>query len=365
MVAIIDTSAGQLRCSLFPEAAPIGVANFIGLADGSKDWINPVNHKRYQGVSLYDGTIFHRVIPGFMIQGGDPAGNGTGDPGYKFKNEVSSMLLFDRPGRLAYANSGPDTNGSQFFITEVATPHLNGNYTIFGQCDEPSVELVKQIARMPGNADDRPDHPIKINHITFADLEIASQIAQPHVNAPPAAVSNSPALSDSEASKVNADIAQTVDQLGGTWAAQCNAVNRAVRVESKGPLDGPGDCPNQVNAWFTNISGSKIDCKVIFHKGGIWDTTSGLDFALTPGQKVGGFLSPGGIWTCRADSGWVQYACFPHSEGFNACLGTVRWGSSPPGSGAGNASRNSSPPTQPQAKKPTTPPCPSPPCTAR
>ena len=141
--AIIETSVGSLTCTLFPDKAPIGVENFIGLANGTKDWKNPVSGSTKHGVPLYDGTIFHRVIPDFMIQGGDPAGNGTGDPGYKFKNEVSSDLLFDKPGRLAYANSGPDTNGSQFFITEVAVPHLNGNYTIFGQCDEASVALVK------------------------------------------------------------------------------------------------------------------------------------------------------------------------------------------------------------------------------
>jgi peptidyl-prolyl cis-trans isomerase A (cyclophilin A) len=166
--AIIDTTAGKMTCTLFPDKAPIGVANFIGLATGTRDWKNPVSGANKHGVPLYDGTIFHRVIPNFMIQGGDPAGNGSGDPGYKFKNEVSSDLLFDRPGRLAYANSGPDTNGSQFFITEVATPHLNGNYTIFGQCDDATVELVKQIARMATDPqNDRPFRPVKINHITI------------------------------------------------------------------------------------------------------------------------------------------------------------------------------------------------------
>lgn len=166
-VAIIDTTAGKLRCTLFPDKAPIGVANFIGLAEGTKDWINPVSHARKHGVPLYDGTIFHRVIPGFMIQGGDPAGSGMGDPGYKFKNETSPDLKFDRPGRLAYANAGPDTNGSQFFITEAAYPSLNGGYTIFGQCDPASVELVKQIARMGRDSNDRPYRPVKINHITI------------------------------------------------------------------------------------------------------------------------------------------------------------------------------------------------------
>lgn len=164
-VAIIDTSAGKLTCTLFPKQAPIGVENFIGLATGAKDWTSPVTHAKKHGVPLYDGTIFHRVIPEFMIQGGDPAGNGTGDPGYKFKNETSPDLTFNRPGRLAYANSGPDTNGSQFFITEVPYPSLNGGYTIFGQCDDASVELVKQIARMGRDGNDRPFRPIKINHI--------------------------------------------------------------------------------------------------------------------------------------------------------------------------------------------------------
>jgi cyclophilin family peptidyl-prolyl cis-trans isomerase len=165
--AIIETSVGNLTCTLFPDKAPIGVENFIGLANGTKDWKTVKGATRH-GVPLYDGTIFHRVIPEFMIQGGDPAGNGTGDPGYKFKNEVSSDLLFDRPGRLAYANSGPDTNGSQFFITEdvAHSRHLSGHYTIFGQCDDASVALVKQIARMASDpSNNRPFRPVKITHI--------------------------------------------------------------------------------------------------------------------------------------------------------------------------------------------------------
>jgi peptidyl-prolyl cis-trans isomerase A (cyclophilin A) len=165
--AIIDTTAGKLTCALFPDKAPIGVANFIGLARGTKDWTNPASGRKMHGVPLYNGTIFHRVIPNFMIQGGDPVGTGEGDPGYKFKNETSPDLQFDRPGRLAYANAGPDTNGSQFFVTEVPYPSLNGGYTIFGQCDDPSVELVKKIARMPRNGNDRPNDPPKITKITI------------------------------------------------------------------------------------------------------------------------------------------------------------------------------------------------------
>lgn len=171
--AIIDTTAGKMTCTLFPDKAPIGVANFIGLATGTKDWKNPVSGATKHGVPLYDGTIFHRVIPEFMIQGGDPAGTGSGaDPVKPFKNETSPDLLFDQPGRLAYANAGPGTNTSQFFITEVAFTGqqgkmLNGNYTIFGQCDEASVALVKQIARMSRDSNDKPYRPIKINHITI------------------------------------------------------------------------------------------------------------------------------------------------------------------------------------------------------
>ncbi|HVO64121.1 MAG TPA: peptidylprolyl isomerase [Terriglobales bacterium] len=167
-VAVFDTTAGKLRCTLFEKQTPMTVANFIGLATGTKDWTNPVSHVTKHKTPLYDGTIFHRVIPNFMIQGGDPAGNGSGDPGYTFKDEIVSGLTFDRPGRLAMANSGPNTNGSQFFITEVPTPHLNGRHTIFGQCDDASVALVKQIARMARDPrDDRPFRPVRITHVTI------------------------------------------------------------------------------------------------------------------------------------------------------------------------------------------------------
>jgi cyclophilin family peptidyl-prolyl cis-trans isomerase len=154
------------------------VENFIGLATGTKDW-KTVKGVTKHGVPLYDGTIFHRVIPDFMIQGGDPAGDGTGDPGYKFKNEVSSDLLFDKAGRLAYANSGPNTNGSQFFITEVATPHLNGSYTIFGQCDDATVALVKDIARRASDpSNNRPFRPVKIIHIKIVRVGAAASAAK-------------------------------------------------------------------------------------------------------------------------------------------------------------------------------------------
>jgi len=179
--AVFETTVGTLRCKLFEKETPITVKNFIDLATGAKDWTNPVSHATKHNTPLYDGTIFHRVIPDFMIQGGDPAGNGTGDPGYKFQDEFSSGILFDRPGRLAMANSGPNTNGSQFFITEAPTPHLNGHHTIFGQCDEASVTLVKQIARMTTDpsTDHRPFRPVKIVHIKIVRGEAKAKPATP------------------------------------------------------------------------------------------------------------------------------------------------------------------------------------------
>jgi len=196
-IALIDTTVGKMTCTLFPDKAPIGVQNFIGLASGTKDWKNPVSGVTKHGVPIYDGTIFHRVIPDFMIQGGDPAGTGAGaDPITPFKNEVSPGLLFDRPGRLAYANTGrPSSNSVQFFITEVATPHLNGGYTIFGQCDDATVVLVKQIARMARDpSNDKPFRPVKINHIKIvhsipvaaAKPAAASPTAKPSATTPKA-----------------------------------------------------------------------------------------------------------------------------------------------------------------------------------
>jgi peptidyl-prolyl cis-trans isomerase A (cyclophilin A) len=182
--AVIDTTAGKLTCTLYPGKAPIGVANFTGLAKGTKDWTNPASGRKMHGVPLYNGTIFHRVIPEFMIQGGDPLGTGEGDPGYKFKNETSPDLTFDRPGRLAYANAGPDTNGSQFFVTEVPYPSLDGKYTIFGQCDEASVDLVKKITHMPRNANDKPDDPPKIIKISIVGSGAATHATPAHKPAP-------------------------------------------------------------------------------------------------------------------------------------------------------------------------------------
>lgn len=172
-VAIIQTTEGTFRCVLFKNEAPLTVDNFIGLATGTKDWTDPATGFKKHHVPLYTATIFHRVIPNFMIQGGDPLGTGMGDPGFKFKDEFRDDLLFDRPGRLAMANSGPNTNGSQFFITEVPTQHLNGKHTIFGQCD--NVNLIQQIAREPRDPrDDKPITPVSIVHISFEGLKAPS-----------------------------------------------------------------------------------------------------------------------------------------------------------------------------------------------
>ena len=163
---LLDTTMGRLTCKLYDKQAPATVANFIGLAEGTKDWTDPVSLKKMHKQRFYDGTTFHRVIPGFMIQGGDRAGNGTGDPGYFFEDEFDPTLTFDEPGRLAMANSGPSTNGSQFFITEDPVPQLNGKHTIFGQCDAHSVLLVASMARVARDPNDKPTTPVVINHVT-------------------------------------------------------------------------------------------------------------------------------------------------------------------------------------------------------
>ncbi|MGA9586409.1 MAG: peptidylprolyl isomerase [Terracidiphilus sp.] len=164
---IMDTSMGRITCQFFEKQAPKTVANFIGLAQGTKDWTDPQTHNKMHNKPLYDGTVFHRVIPEFMIQGGDPTGTGSGDPGFTFEDEFDPNLNFDVPGRLAMANSGPGTNGSQFFITEVPTEHLNQHHTIFGQCDEPSINVVKTIARVERDPNDKPVTPVVLKKVTI------------------------------------------------------------------------------------------------------------------------------------------------------------------------------------------------------
>ena len=163
--AVFDTTQGKIVCRLFEKEAPQTVANFIGLAEGTKEWTDPKTGQKVKR-PLYDGSLFHRVIPDFMIQGGDPEGNGTGGPGYKFADEFSPALKHDKPGRLSMANAGPNTNGSQFFITEKPTPWLDGRHTIFGEVVE-GMDVVSKIARVPRGANDRPSTDVVMKKVTI------------------------------------------------------------------------------------------------------------------------------------------------------------------------------------------------------
>ncbi|MGH9607509.1 MAG: peptidylprolyl isomerase, partial [Terracidiphilus sp.] len=167
---VMDTTMGRITCQFFQKQAPMTVANFIGLAKGTKEWTNPATHQIERHKRFYDGTIFHRVIPEFMIQGGDPTGTGMGGPGYSFDDEFDPNLNFNVAGRLAMANSGPNTDGSQFFVTELAQPSLDQHYTIFGQCDDPSVDVVKAIARVPRDGSDRPLTPVVLKKMTIVPV---------------------------------------------------------------------------------------------------------------------------------------------------------------------------------------------------
>jgi peptidyl-prolyl cis-trans isomerase A (cyclophilin A) len=165
--ALIDTSMGQLSCRLFEKEAPIATKTFIGLAQGTKDWTMPGTHTVMHGKPFYNGLLFNRVLPDFMIQNQNyPGGSsGGGDIGIKYSIEIVPGLTFDRPGRLAMANSGPDTNDSSFYITEQPRSSLNEKYTIFGQCDDASIKLVQAIARVPRNEHNRPLVPVVIRGV--------------------------------------------------------------------------------------------------------------------------------------------------------------------------------------------------------
>lgn len=166
-IALLHTNLGEIRIELFDNHAPKTVSNFVGLADGSRDWTDPRTGQPGVG-PLYSDVVFHRVIGGFMIQGGDPTGTGRGGPGYKFADEFHPELVFDRPYLLAMANSGPGTNGSQFFITVGKTPHLNRKHTIFGEVlDEPSRAVVDAISTAPTASGDRPKDEIVITSVTI------------------------------------------------------------------------------------------------------------------------------------------------------------------------------------------------------
>jgi peptidyl-prolyl cis-trans isomerase A (cyclophilin A) len=164
--AVFQTSEGKITVRLFEADAPVTVKNFIDLAEGLREWTHPATRATSKN-KLYDGTIFHRVIPNFMIQGGDPAGNGMGGPGYRFEDETKgSRHKFDQPGKLAMANSGPNTNGCQFFITVAPTPWLTGNHTIFGEVVE-GQDVVVKISMVPRGAQDKPQKPVVLESVTI------------------------------------------------------------------------------------------------------------------------------------------------------------------------------------------------------
>jgi peptidyl-prolyl cis-trans isomerase A (cyclophilin A) len=163
LTAKLRTNLGTITVRLFPDQAPKTVRNFVDLAEGTREWTDPTT-RQPSDARLYDGTIFHRVIPNFMIQGGDPLGTGTGGPGYKFADEFHPDLTFSRPYLLAMANAGPGTNGSQFFITTVPTPHLNGRHTIFGEVIEGS-DVVDQISKVTTGRNDRPVDDVVIESV--------------------------------------------------------------------------------------------------------------------------------------------------------------------------------------------------------
>ncbi len=164
--AIFNTSEGQVVCRLFEKEAPKTVANFVELAEGKREWTHPTTHAKSTD-KLYDGTVFHRVIPDFMIQGGDPAGNGMGGPGYKFEDETKgSPHRFDKKGKLAMANAGPNTNGSQFFITVAGTEWLTGKHTIFGEVVE-GQEIVDKVSKLSRDRSDKPTKPVVLESVVI------------------------------------------------------------------------------------------------------------------------------------------------------------------------------------------------------
>jgi peptidyl-prolyl cis-trans isomerase A (cyclophilin A) len=167
LYATLNTSAGPITIKLFPDHAPKTVKNFVELAEGTREWTDPRTGQT-QTSKLYDGTVFHRVISGFMIQGGDPLGTGTGGPGYRFADEFHPELSFNRPYLLAMANAGPGTNGSQFFITVGPTPHLTNKHTIFGEvADDDSRKVVDSIATTRTGGGDRPVEAQAIQSVTI------------------------------------------------------------------------------------------------------------------------------------------------------------------------------------------------------
>jgi peptidyl-prolyl cis-trans isomerase A (cyclophilin A) len=170
LFASLKTNQGEIVVKLYSKDAPKTVKNFVGLATGEREWKHPATGEMKKGVGLYNGTIFHRVIEGFMIQGGDPLGVGMGDPGYKFEDEFQSGKVFDRVGLLAMANSGPNTNGSQFFITTSTPTWLNNKHTIFGEVIK-GYDVVQKIEKVPKGPGDKPMVPVTIESISLSETQ--------------------------------------------------------------------------------------------------------------------------------------------------------------------------------------------------
>jgi peptidyl-prolyl cis-trans isomerase A (cyclophilin A) len=169
LYAVLDTTLGEITCELFPDKAAETVQNFVGLANGTKEFVDPQTRERTKR-PFYNGLVFHRVIPKFMIQGGCPLGSGTGGPGYKFKDEFTDDLSFDRSGRLAMANAGPGTNGSQFFITVAPTDWLDNHHTIFGQVTK-GMDVVNKIVSTPRGSNDRPKTAVVVNTVKIVEVK--------------------------------------------------------------------------------------------------------------------------------------------------------------------------------------------------
>ncbi len=170
LYAILQTSMGTIVCELFEKETPLAVENFVGLAEGTKDWTDPRTKEVKSKVPFYNNTIFHRVYPKFMIQGGDPLENGKGGPGYKFNDEILPSLRFNIPGRLAMANSQPNAAGSQFFITVAPAQHLDGRHTIFGTVVE-GLDVAARIAAVARDRHDKPLTPVQLAKITIQRIK--------------------------------------------------------------------------------------------------------------------------------------------------------------------------------------------------
>jgi peptidyl-prolyl cis-trans isomerase A (cyclophilin A) len=163
LYAHFDTSLGNFTAELFEDKAPKTVANFVGLAEGTREWKHPKTGERHK-TPFYDGIVFHRVIQGFVLQGGDPLGQGHGGPGYQFADEFHADLRHDAAGVLSMANAGPNTNGSQFFVTLAPTPHLDRRHSVFGKVVS-GLDVVEKIGRVPTNAQDRPITPVVMKKV--------------------------------------------------------------------------------------------------------------------------------------------------------------------------------------------------------